>query len=333
MVMVISTPMSKESHMFALEQGIRDGKITGGLYLHLPSYWVNPLITTDLLKNSWETDNFGFQQEFEAVYLDQMESAFKKSVIDACRQDPVGDYKTVRKGETLWMGVDLGLKNDGTAISVVAASETGECRLIHHELHKAGLAPYDDLEELKIQDMAQRIDYLWDYYGVLGGVMDQWNAPGLKSHLQSRAKDALQHVEFNATYNDRLARHIIAMISQQRLTIYADSEDWENDTSLLREFVRLQRRQSGGDPPKIRLMAPNVKGFHDDQYSALSRALWAAKLGVEEGMPGTHGSHNPAYQRLANDLKERASALRRRSVTSTERHIATNPLRRRMFGR
>ena len=46
--------------------------------------------------------------------------------------------------------------------------------------------------------------------------------------------------------------------------------------TLLRELLMLERVESAGIPPKVRLQAPQRAGFHDDAYSALSRAYFAA---------------------------------------------------------
>jgi len=306
MIMIISTPLSRESHMYTIEQNIWEGDIKG-LVLHIPSFWVNPNLTTEELKSMYATDRLGFLQEYEADYLDQVESAFSEEQMRAIHRPVDSRTRTIKNGESVWMGMDLGLKNDGTGISLVATDRDGFNRLVHHELWRTGLGKHDGLEYLSIQEMAERIDYLWEYWGCQGGVYDQWNAYGLESHLKSAAKKNLVHVEFNQTGNDRVARHTISVIQQRQLEIYGDETDWDDPDSVVKEFVRLQRIQTSGDPPKIKIQAPNIKGFHDDQYSSISRALWAAKLGVAD--------HPPVDQRSSRQADQRSKAMRVRAET------------------
>ena len=78
------------------------------------------------------------------------------------------------------MGLDLGLKNDATSISVVSINNEGRCRLIAHEMYRTGLGIYEGHDILPIQKMAERVDYLWNFWNCKGGIYDQWNC-GLPS--------------------------------------------------------------------------------------------------------------------------------------------------------
>lgn len=333
MLLIISTPLSKESHMFTIEDDIRKGREENGLFLHLPSWWMNPLIQPSELRSHYNSDRVGFDQEYGAIYLDQTESAFKRADMEACRQSPRGAALAIQRGEVCFMGLDLGLKNDGTTITIEAVNQNGECRTVHHEQHRVGLPPYDDptITELDIKEMAARVDFLWNYYSCMGGIGDQWNAYGVRSYLTSRAYEMLAFIDFNQTNNDRVARHCIQMIEQKRVTFYYDDEAWENDESILREFVRLQRRQSSGDPPKIKIEAMTSRGMHDDQYSSVSRALWAAKIGAEDNTLPSHGTRSPAHERIAKSLRQRVDQLRRQSA-QTVRKSPDSPLRGRGRG-
>jgi len=324
MMIVISTPLSRESHMYTLEMAIREGSLPG-LILHLPSYWINPLLAPEKLKADYAVDKLGFLQEYDAEYLDQAESAFTRDQMEACRQNISGSAAAIDREEVTFMGVDLGLKNDGTTITIAAANPQGVCRIVHHEQHRVGLPGYEDVSELDIEDMAKRIDHLWDYYSCKTGIADQWNSFGLKSYLQSAARHNLEFTDFNQTSNDRVARETIAMIAQKRVIFYLEANWWEDRECLLKEFCRLQRMQTGGDPPKIKIRAPNIRGFHDDQYSSVSRALWAAKLGIESR--GAASSHTVGGRGRGTNsaARERAEVLRRQKQTG---RVPQNPWRR-----
>jgi hypothetical protein len=310
MLMIVSTPMTKEGHMYTLEQGIWEGTTTNGLVLHIPSAWVNPRLTTDELKNMWNSDRLGFLQEMEAEYLDEAEACFSREKLEKLRVEIGPTSFAIRPGESTWMGVDLGLKNDPTAISVVASAGEGKTRLIHHETLQAGFGEFEELTELDLNVVSARIDHLFDYWGCQGGIYDQWNAFGLKALLKSGARTRLEHVEYNSTNNDRVARWVIAVVEQGNIEIPADLTVWDDPRSLFRELSRVQRITKGGDPPRIKIQAPNFKGFHDDQYSSLSRALWAAKMGAEERPNVITAGSAAAASRLSAAIRERAEVQR-----------------------
>lgn len=333
MIMIVSTPQSRESHMYELEQGVWDKKLRG-LVLWLPTQWINQTYPSSTFRQEFAIDPIGFNQEYDAEYIERITSAFSYEVVERCREEPYGNYALLRKGETTWMGMDLGLKNDGTAIFVVAANETGECRLVHKEIIRVDLPGWEKfalqaldgsiIQELDVGKVTERAEELFNYYGCLGGVYDQWSASGVKSNLKTRARELFQHVEFNQTNNDHLARHTLAMVNQARLKIYEVEEDWRNEESLIWELNHLQRLESAGEIPKLRIQASNIRGRHDDQYSALSRALWCARIGTEDNVPPLTATIAPVHQRIVESLKQKVETIRRQQKFQTERSQTRN---------
>jgi hypothetical protein len=326
LIFIISTPMTREAHMFELENQIWDNKaeFQNALVLHLPSYWTNPLLTTQQLKQDYATDPISFRREYEAYYTDQRQQAFGKDELELCRSDPDGTQMWIAPGEDVFMGFDLGLKNDPTSISLVGVNAQGRARLLLQEVIAApipgvreGNPEYTDPENplvLDIRKIAKRVDELWDFWGCREGAGDQWNAYGLHSHLKSSARDNLDLMEVNATLNDRIARNFIAYINQKQLTIYATIDFWEDKQGLLRELLRLQRVEAGSMTKRLKLEAPQIKGAHDDQYSSLSRALFVAQKAIGERPPVNLSS--PAMATRANLIRSRAEVLRAQKLAA-----------------
>lgn len=281
MVLIISTPLTKEAHMFKIESEIREGNLSSSLALHLPSYWVNPLISSEVLRNAYAVDPLVFQQEYEALYLDEISSALPRADVECCREEPGPMSGFVRPDETCYMGVDVGLKEDGTGIAIVAVNFEGVCRLVHMENIRVDLASAvlylrdDDPFVLDVSKIAHRLDVLWNEYRVQKGFADAVQSYGIQAYLRSNARNNFEFSEVTQAINDRLARNFLATVYQKRLKIYAAEQDWDDPESLLRELVRLQKIISQGSIPKIKLTAP--RGRHDDCYTALSRALWLAQ--------------------------------------------------------
>jgi hypothetical protein len=149
-----------------------------------------------------------------------------------------------------------------------------------------------------------------DFSYVAGNVVAH-NAFGLQSHLKSGAKVGLVHVEINATANDRIARHCISQVQQQLITIYGEANDWDNENSLVKELVKLQRLTTSGDPPRIRLVAPSTQGSHDDQYSSFSRSLWAANEGRTKHPVVLNTGASRYYKARSSIIQDRVESIQK----------------------
>jgi intein/homing endonuclease len=322
LMIIVSTPLTTESYMYEVEQGIWDGdsELSNSLALHIPSPWVNPLLSSKALRTFHAVDPAGYEQEYEARYSDQYRKAFTREVIERCRKDP-GDHQWLLPGEDVFCGFDLGgLKagNDRTTISLIAMNAEGLGRLILHEVIGYGLPGYEDyldetreeLDLLSIKKIAKHIDELWVRWNVRKGLGDQWNAYGVTPNLTSQAHDGLELVNMTAAFNDMVARNFVAYIEQAQFTIFAPFEDWKIDDSLIRELCRLDRKETGGSVKKIALRCPETEGQHDDQYSSVSRALFVAQQEIVQQPPNITSRTSTA---ATSTIRDRAEMARQRA--------------------
>jgi hypothetical protein len=298
------------------------GEDGDGLVLHIPSYWVNPRLTPKRLRAAYRRDPQMFAQEYGGEYVEGVSTALTTAQIEGTWDDNLQDLGVVRRNEAAYMGFDLGLSHDGTALSVVAVDEDFHCRLIHHEYHHLALPEYRGQTSLDIQAMAERVDTVWNQFGCQGGFADFWDFAGLVALLRSQARTRLVQILVTPQENDRVARHFIETINQRRLTIYVAARDWhltrnepEYRFVLSRELLNLQRVTSSGDPPRIKLRAPTGEGCHDDQYSSLSRSLWAAKVGVEARGAGVSAPPTPGQRQRVEAASRAAEMARLRRTT------------------
>lgn len=309
--------------MYRLEQQIWDkhDDLGNSLILHLPSYWTNRLLSSEKLRAEYAVDPLYFRQEFEAYYSDQRQLALKREEIEGCCQLPGPNDFHPLPTEQCFMGFDLGLKNDPTAIVVVAVNAKGHARIVHEEIItvREEDAEFIDYEAggdvLDIFKVAQRVDEVWKEYRCRKGMGDQWNAMGFRPLLKTDAKTNLDFADINSTINDRIAKNFLAYIYQRNLTIYASQEHWEDKLSLVRELARLQRVETSGMMTKIKIEAPNLAGAHDDRYSALSRALWIAQQSIAEMPPVVLTMHQTKG-------KAAQTAMRRETMQRQKQHAA-----------
>jgi hypothetical protein len=292
--------------------------IADGLIINIPSYWVNPRLHPNELRSYYNADPLLFDVQYGAEWVEGIATAFTRPKIEALWHDPDEGYGVLRPGEVAFAGVDLGLTGDGTVIAIVAASGPGLCRLILHECHRHDQLDWIGrgipVEEL-LGKLAQRVDHWWRYFSVHGGYADFWNLSGLKGQLVSDARKKLEQISVTPQENDRVARHFIETVNLRQLVIYEAGTKWDNrpavEWTFSWELTHLQRVQTSGDPPKVKLCAPASSEHHDDSYSAVSRALWAAKEGIEQGVVRQQvAPTNPMIERRRAAAREHLDSLR-----------------------
>ncbi len=314
LMLIISTPTSKMTYMFKVEQDIWDGQKANGLVLHVPSYWVNPQLSPTILRDAYNRDPQTYDQEYGGDYVEGVSTALSKGIIEDCWSDEQQFYGVVRRGEIAAMGVDLGLTGDGTGIFVVAINpQTLRMRLVWREYHHVLQPEYVGLTKLDIEVMAERIDDLWDRFGCLGGYADMWEFSGLTALLASQARTKLEQISTTPQENNRVARLFLETLNQGILTIYRDDLEWdftdESRFDFSRELLNLQRIQRSGDPPLIKIAAPPGDLYHDDQYSACSRAIsMAVKLAREQ--PGSTSVPTGRQRAQQGQVQQRMAARR-----------------------
>jgi len=319
MILIISTPQGKDSHMHHLEEMIWDGTTPNGLIIQLPTAWCNPNIAPEKYKADYNGSPDVFAQEYEAEYVEGITNPFSATLIALNTLPPNPTATTIQRDEITVMGVDLGLKNDPSSISIVAYSTTtGRRRLIHQQKIAYGIdtdlhakdRQGGDLGYLDIKKIAEIIDQLWTYYGVQQGIADQWNSFGLQSHLTSDAFDRLRFVDFNQSNNDAVATYCLEQFQTANVELYEAPDAATTEGSLTHEFLRLKKfTASRGERKYIKICAPTVSGAHDDQYSSLSRALWAAKE-TQEATPIMTPQQAAAQRARTQAAKARAAYLR-----------------------
>jgi hypothetical protein len=308
---VISTPISKNTYMYELEQKIMGGEIESSLALHMPTVWGNPAYSTMALRNNFARDRLGHLQELEAEWLDEKTSGFDKASLERCRVDPGPTSLAKQPNEVAVMGIDLGMVTDGASIAVALVNPVGRCRIVHLDHFRMGDESSDswrafvDSESgsyLDIRLLAERIDEVWTQWGCVSGMTDQHNSHGLRALLRSSARRLVEFVEVGVAHNDRIARSFIGAVSQSKLIIYAEKDSWDDPVSFLNEIRSLDRITTGGSVTRIALRAP--EGAHDDRYSAVSRAVWMAERRVTERPASTQERSGTAA--MARAIRNRA---------------------------
>jgi phage terminase large subunit-like protein len=199
-----------------------------------------------------------------------------------------------------YMGIDLGLKNDGTAIVIVhkedkkvildyanvwfsGSSDVWELdNSIYHDCTK-----YMKKEMIKMQDMVNEIKELVKWFPIKQAIFDQSNGYGLAELLHNEKLKQFNMENFTDNKNSEVYQLLKNLYTEQLIELF-------DHPVLIPEMLSLEREQKS--KRKIEVRAPARRGAHDDISDALARAVYICYKGDKEvpkrvatGAGGTSG--------------------------------------------
>ena len=276
-VITISSPYAKFGSFWdRYNQSLEEQDNT--LMFKMYSAMVNPSIDSRLLKAERRRDRVGFLCEYGGEFSDSVvawvddESEFRNCISD---RKPLSKGVT---GTTYYMGIDLGLKNDGTGICIVhkegkkiildyaevwysASSDVWE-----KEKHMySSCKKYADNEIIKVSDIVEEIKTLVRWFPVKSGLFDQYNGYSLMELLQDNglAQFTMQHV--TDKFNNDIFQLTKTLYSEQLIDLF-------DHPILVPEILSLEGARKSKNNMAVR--APNRRGAHDDISDAFVRAVW-----------------------------------------------------------
>jgi phage terminase large subunit-like protein len=333
-VLCLSSPYGKFGRFYErFQESFDEPDYT--LMFKMYSAMANPRAPTAILKAAYRRDRTGFMCEYGGEFSDRVtawiesETEFRKCV----HNRPV-----VTRGKreiTYFIGIDLGFKNDGTAIAIVH-KEGNKIILDYADVWFSGESDvWDDNDSiylgctkyrnkplLKMADIVDEVKTLSRWFGIKSGMFDQAGGWGFQELLTGAGFSQIEMKHVNDTINSDMYDLLKRLYGEQLLDLY-------DHPILVPEMLSLEaeKRAKG----KVIVEAPNRTGAHDDISDALARAVWVcynhnAKKGTRtatgaggRGMPMTrqqamldkrkrHGAHPRGLDKLK---RRKPGAMRR----------------------
>jgi hypothetical protein len=278
-IISISSPYAKYGAFYdRYQQSFEEQNLT--LMFKMYSSMVNPKIPTEILAAARRRDRVGFMCEYGGEFSDSItawvdeEFEFKKCVtisVTPNRGIPDVEY---------YMGIDLGFKNDGTAVVIVhqdpdsnvimldyadvwfsGSSDVWEVqKSIYHSCRK-----YAHLELLSMSDIIMEVVSLLKNYPIKMGIFDQSNGYGLAELFRKQGLKQFEMRHFTDQLNSDVYQLTKTMYADKLVALY-------DHPVLVPEVLSLEREMKSRE--KILVHAPNRKGAHDDISDAWVRAVW-----------------------------------------------------------
>jgi hypothetical protein len=256
------------------------------LMFKMYSSMINTRIDSSYLKAKRRQDRIGFGCEFGAEFSDSVvawiddEEEFRRCIVEKHMSD------RGMPGTTYYMGIDVGLKNDGTAIAIVhregnkiicdyanvwfsGSSDIWDLdSSIYRHCHK-----YASNDILRMSDIASEIKLLCRNFSIKAGVFDQHMGYALLELLYDAGlrQFATEH------YTDSKNSDIYALTKILYIEGLLEIPD---HPILIPEMLQLEGEKKSKN--KLIVEAPNKNGAHDDLSDALVRAIWLCHSNTKE---------------------------------------------------
>jgi phage terminase large subunit-like protein len=294
-VICISSPYAKYGSFYdRFQQSYEETNIT--LMFKMYSAMVNPTIPTEILAAARRRNRVGFMCEYGGEFSDSItawiedEAEFKKCVFP----EPI-PIKGVPETE-YYMGIDLGFKNDGTALAIVHQDrKTNQIILDYANVWFSGSSDvwesdtsiykdcrkYADKSLLVMSDIVAEVKELYQWFPIKAAVFDQSNGYGLAELFRKEGMKQFEMLHFTDQINSDVYKVVKMLYAEQLIHLF-------NHPVLVPELLSLEgekkiKRKGEGDEEsivedsprgKVDVRAPNRKGAHDDISEAFARAVW-----------------------------------------------------------
>lgn len=323
----ISSPFTKTGKFYEeYERSFRPTN-TDLLMIQAPTYEVDPNLSTQYLKNKYAENPTSFMSEFGAQFSDRTAGWITDEEVVRQNIVPGLKYKNRSINRTPhFMGIDIGLKGDGTAISIghwVKELDGGAPKEFL-ELDVCDIRYSDDegLEYFRPEDMADWIASYTNKFYIYKGLLDQYYGMSIVPLLHSKGLKQFEFRSFTERLNSDVYQNLLQHLMSNDLRLpdgdlINNGATIDNDSDLVRELLTLQSDQKSKYIVKV--YAPDRKGSHDDLSDSFARMVYIAteykfKGAGKSGKTSTSFRRGPAFRSRSALAYERRKAAVGRSA-------------------
>jgi len=323
-VICISSPASRSGKFFELYQRSLEPDCGNILMIKAPSWEVDYTLSPQYLRSKYSENPISYDAEFGGNFSDRIsawidnEQVLRMNVVPGLRLKQ-RSYERIPH----FMGVDVGLKGDGTAIAI--------CHIVKKEM-ESGVKEFIELDEIAVryatdedkeyfhpEDMANWIASYTEKFFIVKGMLDQYYGMSMMPVLVEKGCKQIQAIHMSRDLNSKIYQNLMSKMLDSGLRIPEGEERIDTggaktrDLPLLQEMLRLQAVQHS--KYMISVKAPEIKGIHDDLSDAYARAVYLATEYMSTGggisksltAQGRGGNPNLSYKRYL--MKQRKSAM------------------------
>lgn len=283
-IICLSSPGPKSGKFFEeYERSFEDGN--EDLYMmQAPTWEVDPSMSSQFLKNVYKANPISFKSEYGAQFSDQLfgwiddPEIVRKNVVPGFKRKPRSMLRVPH-----FMGIDIGLKNDGTAITighwVNDFYEGIQVERLEIDDYQIRFADAEGREYFEPDEMAEWIATFVPKFYIAHGLMDQYYGMTMIPKLHKMGHKQFESRQFTDSLNSTVYQMLLSCLLSKTLKLPEGDESIikgirTTDSDLVQELLTLQAEQKS--KYIIRVKAPEREGEHDDLSDSLARMVYIA---------------------------------------------------------
>jgi hypothetical protein len=291
-ILNLSSPLNKQGKLWDLFNASKESEKI--LMFQIPSWELWDGIDSSMLRESHRRNPDVFWCEIGAQFSDTVKSWMPHDPLVECIVPELSKKMRGKPRTPYFMGIDIGLKNDMTAISIshieyikepifnVNNQVIDEITIPKYELDaievmQAGVGEYEGAEFLDFEEIAENIEKLCKEFHVHKGLFDQYNGVPLKQRLDKRGLTQFEMVYFDRRLNSELYNNWLLAVIDGRVRLYDEPPVTGSDKKHGPFISEVMQLQSQFVSKYITIVqAPDMEGCHDDRSDSFARSLWLA---------------------------------------------------------
>lgn len=276
-IICISSPGAKQGKFYEEYDRSFNPDNEDQVCIQAPTWEINTTISDKYLKSKHQANPLTYKSEFGAQFSDQLTGWVDDKEIIYQNVVPGLRYKE-RSLQAVphFMGIDIGLKNDGTAIVVChpVYDIVDDVRVTRFEVDCADIrfAKDEDKETFDPDEIADWISSYTEKYHIVSGLMDQYYHMSIMPKLHGKGKRQFEYRDFNETLNSQIYQNLLTQMMTRSIRLPEGNDG--NESDLVTELFSLQAEHRS--KYIVRVSAPDRKGAHDDLSDALARSIFIA---------------------------------------------------------
>jgi hypothetical protein len=276
-VILISSPLGKQGLFYKLFNiGMQGGGASSNmLCVQAPTWEVNPTVPAEEFEKHYLKNAAVFFTEYGGEFTDRTRGWIEKEEdLLACVDPSLRQRNRAPARKPHFMGIDLGLVGDGTAIAIGHLEENKVVVDLVDQI-KAGEGDYADKDRLDFDDVADWILQLTKKFYVSEGIFDQWAGIPLEQALSKRGLGQMKSEHMTKNKTSDMYQNFKSLMWDEKLALYDNPKpEVEGHAPYISELFELQAHVHSKHV--ITVEAPQVQGKHDDMSDALIRMVWVA---------------------------------------------------------
>ena len=291
----ISSPLNKSGMLWDLYCQSLSGS-ENILMIQAPSWELNNTLSSTFLKGRYNQDPISYECEFGGQFSDRIKAWMPEEYLRRIIDPGLKEKKSGIPRTPYFVGLDVGFKEDGTAMAishVVQEEDENGKKVDRIELdyvgwRQAGVPPYENLDVLDFDEIADWIKEVTNNFYVVQGLLDQHNGVLVHQNLHKLGLKQFEMVYHTRQFNSQLYQNFMMMSIDRKIKLYNEKPDEHRDSDLIDELLKLQIVQLSKNIIKVE--SPKLAGHFDDRSDAIMRSIWLASEAIRNGHVASSGS-------------------------------------------